>query len=106
MSLICVAIIIFILNLPFGYWRANVKKLSFQWFLAVHIPVPIIILLRIYAGIGWAFITYPVLVGAFFIGQLSGSYLLSLSKKYNKVHQSSCLIWDLVKLAEKSLNKI
>lgn len=100
MNLLYVAIYILIINLPFGYWRSNVKKLSFQWFLAVHIPVPFIILLRIYSGIGWAIITYPILVGAFFLGQMSGSFLQKLSKKYNKIHQSSCLIWDMVKLSE------
>jgi len=105
MSLLSVAIFIFILNLPFGYWRANVKKLSLQWALAVHIPVPFVIFLRIFSGIGWAFITYPILVGAFFLGQLSGGFLLKLSKKYNKIHQSSCLVWDLVKITVNSLNK-
>ncbi len=100
MNLIYVAIFILIFNLPFGYWRSNVKKFSSQWFLSVHIPVPFIILLRIYSGIGWAFITYPILVGAFFLGQLSGSILQNISKKHNTIHQTSCLVWDLVKITE------
>ncbi len=42
-KLIIVSIIVFSINIPFGYWRANVKKFSLQWILAVHIPVPFII---------------------------------------------------------------
>jgi hypothetical protein len=66
------AILIFIINLPFGYWREHVKKFSRQWFLAVHIPVPIVILIRIYSNIGFQLYTYPILVGAFFLGQFLG----------------------------------
>ena len=75
MKLWTVAIIVLILNLPFGYWRANVKKFSYQWFLAVHIPVPFVIAMRIFGGLGWQFITFPILVGAFFVGQLLGGLL-------------------------------
>ncbi len=69
------------LNLPFGYWRSNVKRFSKQWFLAVHIPVPFVIALRILSGLGWRFITFPVLVGAFFTGQLLGGLIQQLYDK-------------------------
>jgi hypothetical protein len=72
MSLWTVALLVFLLNLPFGYWRASVKKLSRQWFLAVHIPVPLVIALRIYSGLGFKLINFPVIVGAFFLGQFVG----------------------------------
>ena len=75
MNLWIVALIVFLINLPFGYWRANTKTFSTHWFLAIHIPVPMVIALRIYSDIGFEFITYPVLVGAFFLGQLSGGLL-------------------------------
>jgi hypothetical protein len=64
--------IVFFLNLPFGFWRARVRTFSWQWILAVHLPVPLIIALRIYSGLGWRFITFPVLIGAFFLGQFAG----------------------------------
>jgi hypothetical protein len=88
--------LVFFLNIPFGYWRANVKKLSLQWFLAIHIPVPFIIALRIFGGIGFIWYTYVFLVGGFFLGQKVGSMLLK------RVHQhcnqeSSCIIMDLVR---------
>lgn len=75
MNLWTVAALVFILNLPFGYWRSRVRKLSTQWFLAIHLPVPFVILLRIFSGLGWRFITFPILIGAFFLGQLIGARL-------------------------------
>ena len=72
MSLWTVALLVFLLNLPFGYWRASVRKLSTQWFLAVHLPVPLVIALRAFSGLGWKLISFPVLVGAFFLGQFVG----------------------------------
>ncbi len=67
-----VALTVFVLNLPFGWWRSSVKRFSKQWFLAVHIPVPFVIALRLLSGMGFKLITFPVLVGAFFSGQLIG----------------------------------
>jgi len=72
MGLWTVALLVFLLNLPFGYWRASVRKMSRQWFLAVHIPVPLVIILRIYSGLGFKLISFPVIVGAFFLGQFVG----------------------------------
>ncbi|MCJ7553477.1 MAG: hypothetical protein MUO34_06295, partial [Ignavibacteriaceae bacterium] len=65
MSLFFIAIIVFIFNIPFGYWRANVKRFSLQWFMAIHLPVPFIIMLRLTAGLGFEFITYAFLIAAF-----------------------------------------
>ena len=72
MRVLIVALIVFAFNFPFGYWRFKEKKLSFRWFLAIHVPIPFIVLLRIYSDIGFALYTYPVLVAAFFFGQFSG----------------------------------
>lgn len=71
-NLFLTALAVFILNLPFGYWRSKTKKFSFQWFLSIHIPIPFVVLLRIYSGIGFEFYTYPIIVGAFFLGQVLG----------------------------------
>ena len=72
MGLWTVALLVFLLNLPFGYWRASVRKLSPQWFLAVHLPVPVVIALRIYSGLGFKPISFPVIIGAYFLGQFVG----------------------------------
>ena len=70
---------ILVLNLPFGYWRARVQRFSLRWFLAVHAPVPVVAGLRILAGIGWQWRTFPVLVVAYFGGQFLGGRLRSPS---------------------------
>lgn len=89
---IIVPILIVLLNIPFGYWRSNVKKLSLPWFLAVHLPVPIIIFLRIHLGLGWAWTTYPLLVGAYFGGQeLGGRWHERWSRS---MRVSGCLLCD------------
>jgi hypothetical protein len=72
MNLWTVALIVFLFKVPFGYWRAGVRKFSPQWILSIHAPVPFIIALRIYSGLGWRLITFPVLIGAFFAGQFLG----------------------------------
>jgi len=69
------SILVFVINLPFGYWRAQVRRFSVQWILAVHAPVPFVIVCRIILGLGWHFITFPVLIGAFFAGQFAGAKL-------------------------------
>jgi hypothetical protein len=75
MTLWIVALIVFLLNLPFGYWRSHVPKFSKQWILAVHLPVPFVIACRIFSGLGWQLITFPVMIGAFFCGQFVGGRL-------------------------------
>ncbi len=66
MNLIFVAIFVFLLNLPFGYWRANVNKYGLQWVLAIHTPVPFVIAARIFSNIGFELYTYPIIVGSHF----------------------------------------
>jgi hypothetical protein len=95
MKLLLVSIIVFIINIPFGYWRANVKKFSLQWALAIHLPIPFIIALRIYSDIGFALYTYPILVTAFFLGQYIGSKYYSKRKLSGIVPVTSCLFMDL-----------
>lgn len=78
MSLWVVAVLVFLINLPFGFWRAVVEKLSRQWFLAVHLPVPLVVALRVFSGLGWRPVSFPVLLGAFFLGQYAGGLLRRL----------------------------
>lgn len=70
--LLLVAGAILALNLPFGYWRAGVRKFSPQWFVAVHAPVPLAIGLRFAVGLGFRLVTLPLFVAAFFGGQFLG----------------------------------
>ncbi len=96
LKLTIISVIIFIMNIPFGYWRSNVKKFSLQWFLAVHVPIPFIVLLRIYSDIGFVWYTYPFLVGSFFLGQRYGSYLRTrMLELYGNV--SSSIFTDIIR---------
>jgi hypothetical protein len=95
MLLLIAACIDFLINIPFGYWRANLKRSSLQWFLSIHLPIPFIILVRIYTGIGFEFITYPIMIIAFILGQLAGLKIYSYRKKQSFVYLSSCLFKDL-----------
>lgn len=96
MSILSVAFIVFLLTLPFGYWRSNERKFSIGWFFAVHLPVPFVIALRLLSGIGWQFITFPILIGAFFGGQFAGGKLHDLRMDRPGSRVSSCLVCDLV----------
>ena len=96
LTLMLISIVVFVINIPFGYWRSNVKAYSLQWFLAIHIPVPCIIALRLASEIGFAWYTYLFLVTAFFLGQKAGSFVM---KRIHQAcqHASSCLIMDLMR---------
>lgn len=63
------------LNLPFGFWRAGLRRFTLPWIVAVHAPVPLVIALRYASGLGWQLVTFPVLIGAFFTGQFVGGKL-------------------------------
>jgi hypothetical protein len=67
------ALVVLIINLPFGYWREGVRKFSPKWFLAVHAAVPLIILVRYTAGIEWRLAALPLTVFAYFFGQYVGA---------------------------------
>ncbi len=72
---VIVAILILIENLPFGFWRAGLRKLSLPWFVAVHAPVPIAIGMRMAVGLGWRLSTLPLFVGSYAAGQFVGGRL-------------------------------
>lgn len=72
-ALIIAAVLAFLVNLPFGFWRAGTRKFSFMWFLAVHGPVPMVVGLRLGLGIPLHWTTLPPLVAAYFAGQMAGA---------------------------------
>ncbi len=75
MKIAIVTLLVYLINIPFGLWRAKQVKKSPKWFLAIHLPIPAVIFLRIYSGMGFQLWTYPLLVGAFFLGQYTGGKL-------------------------------
>jgi hypothetical protein len=92
-KLIVVGLVVFVFNIPFGYWRANVRKFSAQWILAIHIPVPFIVALRVLSGVGFSWYTYVFMVLSFFLGQKIGSLWFRQLKARGK-SVSSCLLAD------------
>ena len=83
-----------ILNIPFGYWRSNVRKFSVQWMLAIHIPVIIVIILRVLVEVGFVWYSFVFLVTAFFVGQAIGA-TINKHKHKHKSNVTSCLIMDV-----------
>ncbi len=73
MSINELMIIVFVINLPFGYMRARSEKFSRQWMMAVHLPVPFVFLLRTVSGYNWTII--PMLILSDVAGQIIGGKL-------------------------------
>ena len=72
MKLVAVFIIILVIALPFGFWRAYTSKFSIRWFLSIHLPVPLDILVRVESDLSYKFI--PLTLAAFLAGQFLGSF--------------------------------
>ncbi|TRZ90500.1 MAG: hypothetical protein D4R88_03595 [Methanosarcinales archaeon] len=66
-------LIVFLINLPFGYMRSKATRFSRQWMMAIHIPVPFVFLLRVFSGLNWTVI--PLLVLSDIAGQMVGGKL-------------------------------
>ncbi|MBK8005818.1 MAG: hypothetical protein IPK12_18355 [Gemmatimonadetes bacterium] len=73
--ILLLTLLIFLVNLPFGYWRAGLRKLSATWFVAIHAPVILIIAMRLALHMPFRVITLPLYVLAFFSGQSVGGWL-------------------------------
>ena len=80
-SLWLVATLVFLVNLPFGFWRARSRRYSGPWFLAIHAPVALSVGLRLLVGIRFMFATLPLFVGAFVLGQSLGGRFWALSSR-------------------------
>jgi len=69
---------ILVLNVPFGYWRAGLRKMSASWFVAIHAPVPLVVALRWALDLPFRWSTLPLFVAAYFTGQWLGARLRRL----------------------------
>lgn len=72
-KLMVVMFVALLINIFLGRWRIKVRKFSLHWFLAIHIAVPLIYLLRVYEGL--AYWTIPFLVVFSVLGQIVGGRL-------------------------------
>ncbi len=73
--LILLILLTFLLNLPFGYWRGSCRKFSWQWFVAIHLPVILLYFIRKYLHVERNWITLLLLILMFFTGQRIGAFL-------------------------------
>ncbi|MFH0915721.1 MAG: hypothetical protein V1912_04650 [bacterium] len=64
---------VILMTLPFGFYRAYTRKLSLRWFLAIHMPVPLVFLVRLESHLSYTFIPFTFL--AFTAAQILGSRL-------------------------------
>ncbi len=69
-TIIIVSIILFIINIFFGYLRGNLKKLTFLWWVYLHVPIFIEIIIRKMLGIDRIYIILFLVI--LIIGQKIG----------------------------------
>ena len=75
----------FLLNIPFGMWRASVRKFSLTWMVAVHASVPIIVALRLWLDVSYMLI--PVLIAIAVLSQWVGSRLYQYRVEWNRMRK-------------------
>lgn len=97
MTLFLVLIADLLVNVFFGYWRSNTKRFTLQWIMAIHVPVPIAIELRL-LFLGWSWIMVPVFVATFFAGQYIGGMTRRWLIKLHPKRLSSSLVMDIVRV--------
>lgn len=73
MRIVVVLAAVLIVTLPFGFYRAYTRKFSWRWFVAIHLPVPLIFLARYESHLSYAFIPFTSM--AFAAGQILGGRL-------------------------------
>jgi hypothetical protein len=66
-------LIVFVGNLPFGYWRESVERFSAPWFVAVHAMVPVILAARLGLDLPFDWAMLPPMVLAYLAGQALGA---------------------------------
>jgi hypothetical protein len=83
LSLIELMLAVLLINIPFGYWRSKADRFSRHWMMAVHIPVPLVFLLRIISGFSWTII--PLLMVSFATGQFIGGNIRNIFYKHKEL---------------------
>ncbi len=106
MTITLVALFILIFNIPFGYWRANTRKFSIQWMLAIHIPVPVNILLKKYTEIGFSWYTFIILLIAFFLGQFIGHRFSVSCRNKDTVKITSFMFIDVYRMMIEKVGRV
>jgi hypothetical protein len=69
-TVIIIALLALIINIPFGYLRNKTRKFSALWFLYVHLSIPLIIAVRLLSHTDYRYI--PIFILAAVAGQILG----------------------------------
>jgi len=81
--IVVVLAIVFFVTFPFGFYRAYTRRWSFRWFLAIHLPVPLVFLARFESHLSYAFIPFTCLAfaAAQFLGARTGRWWIGRRQK-------------------------
>ena len=74
--IMAIAALAFLVNLPLGRLRARCRKYSVAWFAAIHASIPVIVILRVWQDVPWAWA--PLFVACAVTGQWLGGRGLTL----------------------------
>lgn len=66
--------------------------------MAIHLPIPLIILFRLFSETGFELLSFPFTITAFFLGQLVGSGIFKFRRNNSAQPLSSCLVMDVVRI--------
>ena len=78
MGLWTFSLLVFLISLACGYWRATVRKNSGRWVLALFLPPAAVVALRIYSGPDFGLKTYAAAAFAYLLGQFVGGRLRNI----------------------------
>lgn len=81
-SIVGLVVLALIISIPCGYVRQNLPKYSIMWWVLIHLPIPLIVFLRIKAGLNWHFI--PLTLGSSVAGQIIGGAVNRRRKQNDK----------------------
>ena len=75
MGLGALALLALAVNVPLGYLRRRARRYSWQWFVWIHLSIPLLATCRILSGFGW--VVVPWLLLAAVPGQVGGGMVRS-----------------------------
>jgi hypothetical protein len=73
LTILLIAALALLINIPLGYLRSKCRRFSFKWMLYVHLSVPLILAARLFTHTDAVFILF--FVSAALAGQFIGGRL-------------------------------
>jgi hypothetical protein len=65
-------VLAFLISIPCGYLRESFRKYSLMWFVLIHLPIPLVVHMRMIAGFSWRIV--PLTLGSAVAGQIVGGW--------------------------------